>query len=116
MPQELQVKLLRVLETGALTRVGGSDPIKVDVRVIAATNRRPEEAVAQGKLREDLLYRLNVFPIDIPPLRDRGDDVQLLAEQFLDEMNTDARYRQGVHAGVPRTAARGTLGRATCAS
>jgi two-component system response regulator AtoC len=87
MPQELQVKLLRVLETGTLMRVGGADPIKVDVRVLAATNRRPEEAVAQGKLRQDLLYRLNVFPIEIPPLRDRGDDVQLLAEQFLDEMN-----------------------------
>ena len=87
MPQELQVKLLRVLETGALMRVGGADPIRVDVRVLAATNRRPDEAVAQGKLRQDLLYRLNVFPIEIPPLRDRGDDVQLLAEQFLDEMN-----------------------------
>jgi DNA-binding NtrC family response regulator len=87
MPQELQVKLLRVLETGLLTRVGGSDPIKVNVRVLAATNRRPEEAVAQGKLRQDLLYRLNVFPIGLPPLRERGDDVQLLAEQFLDEMN-----------------------------
>src|SRR5512143_1119344 len=87
MPQELQVKLLRVLETGTLMRVGGTDPIKVDVRVLAATNRRPDEAVAQGKLRQDLLYRLNVFPIEIPPLRDRGDDVQLLAEQFLDEMN-----------------------------
>jgi two-component system response regulator AtoC len=87
MPQELQVKLLRVLETGALVRVGGSDPIRVDVRVLAATNRRPQEAVAQGKLRQDLLYRLNVFPIEIPPLRERGDDVQLLAEQFLDEMN-----------------------------
>jgi two-component system, NtrC family, response regulator AtoC len=87
MPQELQVKLLRVLETGAFMRVGGSDPIRVDVRVLAATNRRPQEAVAQGKLRQDLLYRLNVFPIEIPPLRERGDDVQLLAEQFLDEMN-----------------------------
>ncbi len=87
MPQELQVKLLRVLETGALMRVGGGEAIKVDVRVLAATNRRPDEAVSQGKLRQDLLYRLNVFPIEIPPLRERGDDVQLLAEQFLDEMN-----------------------------
>ncbi len=87
MPQELQVKLLRVLETGTVTRVGGSEPIKVNVRVLAATNRRPEDAVAQGKLRQDLLYRLNVFPIALPPLRERGDDVQLLAEQFLDEMN-----------------------------
>ena len=88
MPQELQVKLLRVLETGTVMRVGGNEAIKIDVRVVAATNRRPEEAVAQGKLRQDLLYRLNVFPIQLPPLRERGDDVQLLAEQFLDEMNT----------------------------
>ena len=88
MPQELQVKLLRVLETGTVMRVGGNEAIKINVRVVTATNRRPEEAVAQGKLRQDLLYRLNVFPIQLPPLRERGDDVQLLAEQFLDEMNT----------------------------
>jgi DNA-binding NtrC family response regulator len=87
MPQELQVKLLRVLETGTVMRVGGADPIRINVRVVTATNRRPEEAVAQGKLRQDLLYRLNVFPIQLPPLRERGDDIELLAEQFLDEMN-----------------------------
>jgi two-component system response regulator AtoC len=87
MPIELQVKLLRVLETGTVTRIGGSEQIKVDVRVIAATNRKPEEAVAQGKLREDLLYRLNVFPIELPPLRDRGDDIELLAEHFLNLLN-----------------------------
>ncbi|HZE19807.1 MAG TPA: sigma-54 dependent transcriptional regulator, partial [Candidatus Angelobacter sp.] len=71
MPQELQVKLLRVLETGTCTRVGGDEPIAVDVRVIAASNRLPETAVKEGKFREDLLYRLNVFPITLPPLRDR---------------------------------------------
>jgi two-component system response regulator AtoC len=89
MPAELQVKLLRVLETGALNRVGGSDMIKVDIRVIAATNRRPEEAVAAGKLREDLLYRLNVLPVELPPLRERRDDIELLAEYFLDELNKE---------------------------
>jgi two-component system, NtrC family, response regulator AtoC len=89
MPIELQVKLLRVLETGKVTRVGGNDPIPVDVRVIAATNRRPEEAVARGKLREDLLYRLNVFPIHLPPLRDRREDVELLAEHFLALLNKE---------------------------
>ena len=89
MPQEMQVKLLRVLETGTVTRVGGTEPIKVSVRMVAATNRRPEDAVAQGKLRQDLLYRLNVFPIQLPPLRERGDDVPLLAAQFLDEMNEE---------------------------
>ncbi len=87
MPAELQVRLLRVLETGTLTRVGGTETLKVDVRVIAASNRRPEEAVAAGKLREDLLYRLNVFPITLPPLRERGDDVELLASHFLAELN-----------------------------
>jgi DNA-binding NtrC family response regulator len=87
MSAELQVKLLRALETGTVERVGGGDPVKVDVRVVAATNRRPEQAVAEGRLREDLLYRLNVFPIVLPPLRDRGDDVVLIAEDFLAELN-----------------------------
>jgi two-component system response regulator AtoC len=89
MPADLQVKLLRVLETGAVLRVGGSEPVRVDVRVIAASNRRPEQAVADGKLREDLLYRLNVFPIELPPLRERGDDVLLLAEHFLATLNRE---------------------------
>jgi DNA-binding NtrC family response regulator len=87
MPVELQVKLLRALETGCLTRIGGNDAIRIDVRVIAATNRRPEEAMALGKLREDLFYRLNVFPIDLPPLRERGGDLELLAEHLLDQLN-----------------------------
>jgi two-component system, NtrC family, response regulator AtoC len=87
MPMELQVKLLRVLETGTVMRVGGDEPFQVDVRVVAATNRNPEGAVADGKLREDLLYRLNVFPIRLPPLRDRGEDVERLAEHFLAILN-----------------------------
>lgn len=84
MPLELQVKLLRVLETGRFMRVGSTTSQEADVRIIAATNRLPEQAVAQGKLREDLLYRLNVFPIELPPLRDRLSDVPLLAQHFLD--------------------------------
>jgi DNA-binding NtrC family response regulator len=87
MPPELQVKLLRLLENSAVTRVGGNEPIKFDVRVIAATNRPLSDAVAAGKLRKDLLYRLNVFPIALPPLRERGTDVDLLAEHFLGELN-----------------------------
>jgi two-component system response regulator AtoC len=87
MPAGLQVKLLRVLETSDVLRLGADKPIRIDVRIIAATNRRPEEAVAAGKLREDLLYRLNIFPIPLPPLRDRGDDVERLAEHFLAELN-----------------------------
>ncbi len=87
MPLELQVRLLRVLESATLTRVGGNEPIRIDVRVLAATSLRAEEAVAAGKLREDLFYRLNVFPITLPPLRERGEDVELLAEQRLNELN-----------------------------
>ena len=89
MPAELQVKLLRVLETGKVTRIGGNESFSADVRVIAATNRKPEEAVAKGKLRDDLLYRLNVFPIALPPLRDRREDVDLLAEHFLALLNKE---------------------------
>jgi DNA-binding NtrC family response regulator len=87
MPVELQVRLLRVIETRTLTRVGGDRPIEVDVRLITATNRDLDQAVRDGKFREDLLYRLNVFPIEVPPLRRRGDDVELLANHFLEELN-----------------------------
>ncbi len=91
MPPELQVKLLRVLETGTYMRVGSTTQQSADVRVVAATNRDPERAVAQGQLREDLLYRLNVFPIAMPPLRERLDDVALLADHFL----ADIGQREG---------------------
>jgi DNA-binding NtrC family response regulator len=87
MPIELQVKLLRVLETGVVNRVGSTATVPIQVRVIAASNRDPQEAVSEGMLREDLLYRLCVFPIHLPPLRERGDDVELLAEFFLAEVN-----------------------------
>jgi DNA-binding NtrC family response regulator len=87
MPIELQVKLLRVLETGVFMRVGTTKEIETDVRLVAATNRDPEEAVLEGKLRLDLYHRLNVFPIQLPPLRDRGKDVELLAQGFLDDLN-----------------------------
>jgi DNA-binding NtrC family response regulator len=87
MPIELQVKLLRVLESGTLFRVGGDEPIPVNVRLIAATNRVPAEAIKEGRLREDLYYRIHVFPIVLPPLRDRQGDALLLAQQFLDTLN-----------------------------
>jgi two-component system response regulator AtoC len=87
MPIELQVKLLRVLETGTVVRIGGDQPVEVDVRVIAATNRDPQKVVSEGKLREDLLYRLQVFPVHMPPLRERNGDVELLAVHFLDQLN-----------------------------
>jgi DNA-binding NtrC family response regulator len=89
MSLELQVRLLRVLETGRFMRVGKNDEIVADVRVIAATNRDPEEAVRDGTLREDLYYRLNVFPLELPPLRERGEDIVLLARHFLDKLNAE---------------------------
>ena len=91
MPLDLQVKLLRVLETGRFMRVGSSTPIEADVRIVAASNRVPAQAVAAGKLREDLFYRLNVFPIELPPLRDRLVDVPLLAQHFLDTISGQER-------------------------
>jgi DNA-binding NtrC family response regulator len=94
MPIELQVRLLRVLEGSAVTRVGGTTAVPIDVRVIAATNYPVELAVSAGKLREDLFYRLNVVSIPVPPLRDRGEDVVLLAAHFLDELNAAAGLRR----------------------
>jgi DNA-binding NtrC family response regulator len=89
MPLDLQVKLLRVLETGTIVRVGGNEPLRVDVRVVAATNRDPEVALKAGQLREDLYYRLNVFPIHLTPLRSRPEDIELLADVFLAQLNRD---------------------------
>ena len=83
-----QVKLLRVLQERTFRRLGGRDEQTVDVRVIAATNIDPLEAVKKGKLREDLYYRLNVFAIELPPLRERKDDLPLLIQAFIDEFNT----------------------------
>lgn len=83
LPPELQVKLLRVLQGNEFERVGGLKTIKADVRVIAATNRNLENAIYDGKFREDLFYRLNVLPIYIPPLRERKDDIPLLVEHFM---------------------------------
>lgn len=83
LPLALQTKLLRLLETGSLRRVGGTEYIKVDVRIVAATHRNLKQMVANGSFREDLYYRLSAFPINIPALRERKDDVPLLAEHFL---------------------------------
>ncbi|GAB3247013.1 sigma-54 interaction domain-containing protein [Chitinimonas naiadis] len=100
MPLEMQVRLLRVLETGTFTRVGGDHEISCNVRVVAATNREPMQAVQEGHLREDVLYRLAVFPIELPPLRERGGDVMLLARLFLDGLNqqygTDKQFAEDI--------------------
>ncbi len=90
MPKEMQVKLLRVLETGRFCRVGGEEEIATSARVIAATNRCPQQAVSDGSLRADLWYRLSVFPLDVPSLRARGEDVLALAELFLARLNQEA--------------------------
>ena len=90
MPADMQVKLLRILEGGCFHRVGGTQEIHVNVRLIAATNRSLQEAVDQGFLRQDLMYRLAVFPIVVPPLRERDNDAELLAQHFLDELNDHA--------------------------
>ncbi len=101
MPNEMQTRLLRFLETRRFFRVGGAREMDTDVRIVAATNRCPIRAAQDGVLREDLLYRLAVFPIEIPPLRERGEDVVMLANHFLDALNR--------HGGTQRTFASSAL-------
>jgi two-component system nitrogen regulation response regulator GlnG len=102
MPTDLQAKLLRVLQEGEVTPVGGTNPERVDVRILAATHRDLDEAVASGDFREDLLYRLRVVPVHIPPLRERRDDIAALAQHFV------SRYA-GELADGPRYLAPRTL-------
>jgi Nif-specific regulatory protein len=90
MPVSLQVKLLRVLQDGEIRRVGATDPVTVDVRIVAATNKSLEEEVKAGRFREDLYYRLNVVRVVMPPLRERRDDIPLLAQHFLNRFADDA--------------------------
>jgi two-component system response regulator HydG len=98
MPLDMQTRLLRVLETKKFYRVGANTELATDVRVIAATNRCPLQAVQSGQLREDLLYRLAVFPVHMPPLRERGNDVDLLADRFLDELNVQGAAQKRFNA------------------
>jgi DNA-binding NtrC family response regulator len=103
MPLDMQTRLLRVLESRKFYRVGASTEYSCDVRVIAATNRCPLTAVQSGQLREDLLYRLAVFPIDMPPLRNRGDDVEFLANRFLEQLNLQAMTQKRLSAHARMT-------------
>jgi Nif-specific regulatory protein len=89
----VQVKLLRVLQEREFERLGGAEPVRVNVRLIAATNKPLEDAIAAGAFREDLLYRLNVFTVFVPPLRERKTDVLLLADHFLERLAADHRKR-----------------------
>ena len=86
LPLHLQTKLLRVLETGTIRRIGGTDYIKVDVRIIAATNRDPQDMLKSKQFRQDLYYRLSAFPVKVPPLRERKEDIPDLAEYFLKQI------------------------------
>lgn len=99
MPLDLQVKLLRVLENRELNRVGGESSIPFNARIVAASNKAPKQALKEGSLREDLYYRLFVFPIEVPALRDRGTDVELLADLFLAALNS----RQGTQKQFTET-------------
>ncbi|HEX7871352.1 MAG TPA: nitrogen regulation protein NR(I) [Sphingobium sp.] len=96
MPMEAQTRLLRVLQSGEVTTVGGTRPIRVDVRIIAATNKDLPALLAEGRFREDLYYRLNVVPVHLPALRDRSDDVPLLARHFLDQAALDGLPRKAL--------------------
>ena len=90
MPTSLQVKLLRVLAERKIDRIGSTKPIPIDIRVITATHRNLEESIKEGSFREDLFYRLNIIPINLPPLRERKTDIPLLADHFLKQFNKTA--------------------------
>src|SRR5580698_10637276 len=103
MPLDMQTRLLRVLESRKFYRVGANTEYSCDVRVIAATNRCPLQAVQSGQLREDLLYRLAVFPIALPSLRERGEDVETLAVHFLNDLNAQAMTQKRLSAHARMT-------------
>ena len=107
MSPALQAKFLRILQDGALKRIGGKAELRVDVRVLAATNRDPAKSLKDGTLREDLYYRLNVFTLTLPPLRTRREDISLLVQAFIEEFN--AKYERKVR-GVDEAALRFLVG------
>ncbi|MDG2515249.1 nitrogen regulation protein NR(I) [Sphingobium yanoikuyae] len=96
MPMEAQTRLLRVLQSGEVTTVGGSKPVRVDVRIIAATNKDLPRLIEENRFRQDLYYRLNVVPVSLPPLRERREDVILLARHFLDRAAQDGLPRKAL--------------------
>lgn len=96
LPLQLQVKLLRALQEREIQRIGGTKPKKIDVRIIAATNRNLSEMVKSGDFREDLFYRLNVIPITIPPLRERREDILALTDLFLTKANEQYKFSKEI--------------------
>lgn len=94
MPPDMQVHFLRVLEAGTYQRVGGSDLLRANVRIICASNRDPAASVAEGRMRQDFLHRLLVIPLRVPPLRERGDDAVILAHRFLETLNAQHRTQK----------------------
>ena len=116
LPTETQIALLRVLQEREFERVGGTAPIRADVRVIAATNRDLGEAIAAGTFRSDLYYRLNVFPIELPPLRERREDIRVLVEVFLDRFARRAGRRFPASARALSPSSKRTRGRVIFAS
>jgi DNA-binding NtrC family response regulator len=110
----MQVKLLRVLEERAFERVGGSKTLQVDVRLVAATNKALKKLVSEGKFRDDLFYRLSVVTVDLPPLRERRDDIPLLVKAFLDEFGRENNKQVRELTPEALTCFWHTTGRATC--
>jgi transcriptional regulator with PAS, ATPase and Fis domain len=95
MSSQVQISMLRVLENNKIDRVGGAQEIDVDVRIVAATNENMEDLIASGKFREDLYYRLNVYNIELPPLRERIDDIPIICDYFLEKFNRE--YKKSIH-------------------
>ena len=117
MSLKTQAKVLRVLQESKFERVGGNEPIEVDVRVIAATNKDLEKEIAAGNFREDLFYRLAVIPFHVAPLRERREDIPVLAKAFVEEFCAESGARVKVdHAEARWTRSRATRGRETSAS
>ena len=111
-----QVKLLRVLQERKFRRLGGTEEVEANIRIIAATNRDLSKMVAAGDFREDLFYRINVIPVKLPPLRERQDDVQALAEHFVEKYAAQMKKELHGISGAAMTCCAAIRGRATSAS